>query len=82
MIKSGSLLALRAALVAGTMFATLPVFADTNAPVQAPSADLVEAQFRDPPQSARPRVWWHWMNGNISEDGIAKDMAWMQRIGI
>ena len=42
---------------------------------------LAEA-FRDPPQSARPRVWWHWMNGNVTEDGIAKDLAWMQRIGI
>ena len=82
MIKYGSLLALRAALVAGTTFATLPVFADNDTPVQASSADPVEAQFRDPPQSARPRVWWHWMNGNITEDGIAKDMAWMQRIGI
>ena len=39
-------------------------------------------QFRDPPQSARPRVWWHWMNGNVTKDGIAKDLAWMKRVGI
>jgi hypothetical protein len=32
-------------------------------------------QFRDPPAEARPRVWWHWMNGNITKDGIAKDIA-------
>ena len=44
-------------------------------------ADL-EAQFRNPPDSARPRVWWHWMNGNITKDGIAKDLAWMKRVGI
>jgi len=43
--------------------------------------DLAD-QFRDPPQSARPRVWWHWMNGNITKDGIAKDLAWMQAVGI
>ena len=43
--------------------------------------DLAD-QFRDPPQSARPRVWWHWMNGNITKDGIAKDLAWMQDVGI
>ena len=42
----------------------------------------LEDQFRDPPQSARPRVWWHWMNGNITKDGIAKDMAWMKAVGI
>ena len=27
----------------------------------------LEAQFEDPPNRARPRVWWHWMNGNITE---------------
>lgn len=42
----------------------------------------LEDQFRDPPQSARPRVWWHWMNGNVTKDGIAKDLAWMKRAGI
>lgn len=31
---------------------------------------------------ARPRVWWHWMNGNVTEDGIAKGLAWMKRVGI
>lgn len=45
-------------------------------------ADPLLAQFGDPPVEARPRVWWHWMNGNITEEGIAKDLAWMKRIGI
>jgi hypothetical protein len=44
------------------------------------TADL-DLQFRDPP-SARPRVWWHWMNGNVTKDGIAKDIDWMSRMGI
>ncbi|PWK23829.1 glycosyl hydrolase family 2 [Arcicella aurantiaca] len=39
-------------------------------------------QFLTPPNSAKPRVWWHWMNGNISKDGIQKDLDWMQRVGI
>jgi len=38
--------------------------------------------FQTPPDAAKPRVWWHWMNGNISKDGIAKDLKWMKRIGI
>jgi hypothetical protein len=38
--------------------------------------------FQTPPQSAKPRVWWHWMNGNITKDGIQKDLDWMERIGI
>jgi len=39
-------------------------------------------EFVNPPKSARPRVWWHWMNGNITKDGIRKDLLWMHRTGI
>jgi hypothetical protein len=38
--------------------------------------------FLDPPNGARPRVWWHWMNGNISTDGIKLDLEWMHRVGL
>ena len=30
--------------------------------------DALTEAFTEPPQSARPRVWWHWMNGNISKE--------------
>lgn len=45
-------------------------------------AQSLEHLFKTPPQEARPRVWWHWMNGNITEDGIYKDLLWMNRAGI
>ena len=48
---------------------------------QAPG-DALERGFQDPPASARPRVWWHWMNGNVTKDGISADFAWMKRVGI
>jgi hypothetical protein len=38
--------------------------------------------FLDPPNGARPRAWWHWMNGNISEQGIKLDLEWMHRVGV
>ncbi len=38
--------------------------------------------FQTPPNSAKPRVWWHWMNGNITKEGITKDLEWMNRVGI
>ncbi|NBB21303.1 glycoside hydrolase [Runella sp. CRIBMP] len=38
--------------------------------------------FQTPPSSAKPRVWWHWMNGNITKEGIQKDLEWMSRVGI
>ena len=39
-------------------------------------------EFANPPQEARPRVWWHWMDGNVSIDGITKDIDWMEQAGI
>jgi hypothetical protein len=45
-------------------------------------ATSLKAGFENPPESARPRVWWHWMNGNITEEGIKLDLEWMHRIGL
>lgn len=42
----------------------------------------LETGFVNPPDSARPRVWWHWMNGNIAKAGIRADLEWMHRVGI
>jgi len=49
---------------------------------QSPTTDKLRAGFENPPQSARPRVWWHWLNGNITREGIDLDLHWMHRIGI
>lgn len=38
-------------------------------------------EFRTPPKAARPQVWWHWMDGNVSKEGIRKDLEWMKRSG-
>jgi hypothetical protein len=38
--------------------------------------------FVNPDNAARPRVWWHWVNGNITKEGIRKDLLWMKRSGI
>ncbi len=42
----------------------------------------LEQGFQNPPDSAKPRVWWHWMNGNITKEGIKLDLEWMKRIGL
>ena len=36
--------------------------------------------IQKPPDSAKPMVWWHWMNGNISKEGIKLDLEWMHRV--
>lgn len=46
------------------------------------TADPLKKGFEDPPSGARPRVWWHWMNGNITEAGIKLDLEWMHRVGL
>lgn len=44
--------------------------------------DPLKRGFENPPESARPRVWWHWMNGNITKQGIKLDLEWMHRVGL
>jgi hypothetical protein len=51
------------------------------ASAQSQSNNLQDA-FKNPPDSAKPRVWWHWMNGNITQAGIKLDLEWMKRSGI
>jgi hypothetical protein len=48
---------------------------------QNPGNDL-EHGFRNPPDSAWPRTWWHWTGGNVTKEGITKDLEWMKRVGI
>ena len=62
--------------------ATLALLFIAGAGVAQNSGDLLKKGFQNPPSSARPRVWWHWMNGNITKEGIKLDLQWMHRIGI
>lgn len=74
----------RMLLAMATALTAWPVLAQDAVPIpqQTDSAVPLDQQFQNPPASARPRVWWHWMNGNITKDGIAKDLAWMKSVGI
>lgn len=47
-----------------------------------PAADTLANEFANPPNDARPRVWWHWIGANVTKDGIDKDLEWMKRVGI
>lgn len=69
-------------LALGTVATAGVLAADGPAPGTLPGGEALKAGFQSPPPEARPRVWWHWMNGNVTRDGIAKDLEWMARIGI
>src|SRR4051794_28947642 len=46
------------------------------------SAASVEAGFNTPADSARPWVFWFWLDGNITSNGITADLEAMKRVGI
>ena len=37
--------------------------------------------FKTPQRVFAPHVWWHWMNGNISKEGITADLEAMASQG-
>ncbi len=43
---------------------------------------VLESAFEHPPAEARPHTWWHWMNGNVSREGITADLEAMKQIGL
>lgn len=61
------------------MLAALTFFAVTAA---APKPDILLTGFQNPPESAKPHTWWHWMNGNVTKEGITADLEAMKRVGI
>ena len=48
----------------------------------AAAAESIEQNFARPPDSARPHTWWHWMNGNVTREGITADLEAMARVGV
>ncbi len=51
-------------------------------PASAADWTQLENLFLHPPDSARPWVFWMWMNGNITKEGITLDLEAMKRMGI
>ena len=46
------------------------------------AADGLARGFAQPPAAARPWVYWFWLNGNITREGITADLEAMNRVGI
>lgn len=71
------------------MLRTAPNFGDNLKPLEDPigyfrQLSIVEIarKFPTPQDDARPWVYWFWMRGNITRDGITADLEAMQRVGI
>ena len=44
--------------------------------------EALKEEFLTPPATARPHLFWYWMNGRISREGITADLEAMKRAGI
>jgi hypothetical protein len=51
-------------------------------PAQPEAADPLARGFAQPPDTARPWVYWFWMDGNLSREGITADLEAMKRAGL
>jgi hypothetical protein len=51
-------------------------------PLRAVTVDSLAAGFTRPPHSARPNTFWHWINANVTRDGITRDLEAMQQAGV
>jgi hypothetical protein len=47
-----------------------------------PAEDRLAAEFAAPPDSAKPWVYWWWLNGYVTKDGMVRDLDTMKRLGI
>ncbi|GAB3577737.1 glycosyl hydrolase family 2 protein [Hymenobacter daeguensis] len=60
----------------------LPLLGLLPAPACAQQAADLESAFKNPPEAARPWVFWYWMNGAVTPEGITADLAAMKEAGI
>ena len=69
-------------ILAATAVLALAGVAFAQSAPAAPAPNSLAQGFVTPRDSAKPRTWWHWTNGNVTETGITKDIEWMNRVGI
>ena len=66
------------------MFKTLilPTVLAFSSVMPAVASDDLARDFARPPQTARPWVYWFWLNSNITKTSITADLEAMKRVGI
>ena len=54
----------------------------TVLPTKAQTLDSLSVNFKNPPASTKPWVYWYWISDHISKEGITKDLEAMAKVGI
>ena len=67
-------------LLTGICLSLFLFFSSCNSP-ENDFASLEEG-FQNPPDSARPGVYWYFMDGNLSKEAMTKDLESMKQAGI
>jgi hypothetical protein len=63
------------------LVAALLAFAFLSPSLRAP-ADELSRGFQNPPDTARPWVWWFWLNNNVSKESLTRDLEQLKAKGI
>jgi hypothetical protein len=53
-----------------------------SSPYQSSSFKAIETAFINVPDSIQTSVYWYWISGNISKQGVIKDLQAMKKVGI
>ena len=70
-------------VILGLTLAVANSFAGENqAAANAVRAGQLDHQFLSPPASAKPWVYWYFMDGNLTREGMLADLAAMKKAGI
>ncbi|MDX2185405.1 MAG: glycosyl hydrolase [Opitutaceae bacterium] len=73
---------MRIAPTSKRLLAALAIVTCLASHTPAEGTDSLSEQFASPGPTHRPLVWWHWLNGNVTKEGIDRDLEAMQAAGI
>ena len=68
--------------MAAAALVTAALSGSTSCSSGIPASRDLEKGFASPPAACRPWVYWFWLNGNITKEGITADLEAMSRVGI
>jgi hypothetical protein len=62
--------------------ALIPVCLLLAMPAAGNDRNVLRASFANPPESTKPWCYWYWLNGDVTREGITKDLEAMAGVGI
>src|SRR5688500_14187045 len=69
-------------LVKGSRVIILLVLFSCNGGENNSDIQVLKEQFLNPPEDAMPGVYWYFMDGNLSREGMTADLESMKQAGI